>query len=82
MAPALSTTNGAPRASLAKDAGAPAERRPVEFAAAPASRVWMAICLAAGGAILAACIFYGFGELLLSVKRHVLEALFAAPSPS
>jgi hypothetical protein len=62
MPPALTTTN--------------AERRPVEFAAAPASRVWIAVCLAAGGAILAACLFFGLSELLVSVKRHVLEALF------
>jgi hypothetical protein len=62
MAPAVTTPNG--------------ERRPVEFAAAPLSRVWIAICLAGGGAILAACLFFGLSELLVSVKRHVLEALF------
>ena len=62
MAPAATTTTN--------------ERRPVEFASAPASRVWIAVCLAAGGAILAACLFFGLSELLVSVKRHVLEALF------
>lgn len=54
----------------------PGERRPVEFAAAPASRVWIAVCVAAGAAILAGCLFFGLSELLVSVKRHVLEALF------
>jgi hypothetical protein len=62
MTPAATTSNG--------------ERRPVEFAAAPASRVWVAVCIAIGAVVLAVCLFFGLGELLLSVKRHVLEALF------
>lgn len=51
------------------------ERRPVEFAAAPLSRLWVAVCVALGGAILAACLALGFGEVVLSLKRLVLEAI-------
>ena len=66
MAVAATTSNG--------------ERRPVEFASAPASRIWIAVCLAGGAAILAACLFFGLSELLVSTKRHVLEALFQPTS--
>jgi hypothetical protein len=49
--------------------------RPVEFAPEPASRLWIAICLGVGGAIFFACLFLGLGEVLLSLKRQVLEAI-------
>jgi hypothetical protein len=52
-----------------------AERRPVEFAAEPASRLFIAVCFAVGAAILAASFFLGLGEMLLALKRHVLEAI-------
>ncbi|MCK6551495.1 hypothetical protein L6R52_37005 [Myxococcota bacterium] len=52
-----------------------AERRPIEFAAAPASRLWIAVCFAVGGAILAASLAGGLGELLLSLERQALEAI-------
>lgn len=51
------------------------ERRPVEFTAAPASRLWIAVCLGVGGAILVACLMLGFGEVVLLVKRQLLEAI-------
>lgn len=54
---------------------ASADRRPIEFASAPASRLWMAVCFGLGGAVLALCLVYGFGEMLLSLERQVLEAL-------
>jgi hypothetical protein len=55
--------------------GEPAERRAVQFAAEPGSRLFIAICIAAGGAILAACLFLGMGEVLFALKRYVLEAI-------
>jgi len=39
------------------------------------SRLWVAACVAIGGAVLAACVVLGFGEVLLSLKRLVLEAI-------
>jgi hypothetical protein len=57
------------------------ERRPVEFSAAPASRLWIAICIGLGGAIFFACLLLGCGEILFSLKRHVLEAI-VVPGPS
>jgi hypothetical protein len=51
------------------------DRRPVEFSVSPASRLWIAICIGVGGAILFACLVLGFGEVLLSLKRYVLEAI-------
>jgi hypothetical protein len=51
------------------------ERRPVEFTAAPGSRLWIAICLGLGGAIFFACLMLGLGEVLFSLKRQVLEAI-------
>lgn len=64
MPPVASTTNNA-------------ERRPIEFSAAPTSRIFVAICIAGGGAIFAACFLFGLGEVLVALKRHVLEGLFA-----
>lgn len=51
------------------------ERRPIEFAAAPTSRLWIAVCLGLGAAILGACFLLGLGEVLFSLKRQVLEAI-------
>jgi hypothetical protein len=50
-------------------------RRTIEFAAAPASRLWIAVCFALGGAIFLSCLMLGLGEVFLSVKRQVLEAV-------
>jgi hypothetical protein len=57
-----------------------ADRRLIEFSAAPASRLWIAVCLALGGAIFFACLMLGLGEVMMSVKRQVLEAVLQAKS--
>src|SRR5262245_16167232 len=51
------------------------ERRGVEFEPAPLSRAWVAFCVASGSALFVGAAFFGLGELLLGVKRAVLEAL-------
>lgn len=50
----------------------------IEYASAPLSHLWIAACLGIGGALLVASLFLGLGEVLYSVKRLVLEAIFRA----
>jgi hypothetical protein len=53
------------------------ERRPVEYAPAPASHLWIAACLAAGTSTLAAALFLGLAEVIIfHIKTLVLEAIF------
>ena len=53
------------------------ERRPVEYAPAPASHLWIAICLAIGASTLAAALFLGAAEVMIfHLKTLVLEAIF------
>ena len=54
------------------------ERRPVEYAPSPASHLWIAVCIAIGSATLIACVLLGMGEIVYSIKRLVLEAIFSA----
>lgn len=55
------------------------ERRAVEFTAEPGSRLWMAVCLALGGAILFGCFLLGLGELFAALKREVFQAIIKVP---
>lgn len=56
------------------------ERRPVEYTPAPASHLWIAICLAVGAASLAAAVFLGLAEVIIfHIKTLVLEAIFLSP---
>jgi hypothetical protein len=56
------------------------ERRPVEYTPAPASHLWIAICLAVGAGALAGATFLGLAEIIIfHVKSLVLEAIFLSP---
>jgi len=61
-------------------AGQAPARGVVEYAAAPRSHLWVALCLGLGGAALGASVALGLGEVLLASRRFVLEALFLVSS--
>lgn len=48
----------------------------VEFAAAPGTRTWIAATLALGAAVFFSAGALVLGEVFLSLRRPVLEALF------
>ena len=50
----------------------------VELAPAPASRLWVALVLGVGAAILGAAAVLVLGEVFLALKRPVLEALLVS----
>jgi len=49
----------------------------VEYAATPASHLWIAACLGTGGAFLVVALALGLGEALFALRLPVLEAIFA-----
>ncbi len=50
----------------------------VQFAPAPASHIWVAVCLGVAGAGLGAALMLSLSEILSSTERLLLEALFLA----
>jgi hypothetical protein len=56
------------------------EKRTVVFGVAPASHLWVAVCLGLAGAFFALTLFLGLGEVLYSAKQLLLESIFSATS--
>lgn len=55
----------------------PSSRRGlVEIAPSPSSRLWIAIWVGLGLAVLSVALGYGAAELLYAMRRLVLEAVF------
>lgn len=50
-------------------------RRPVQFARAPLSHVWIFGCVVLGAAIFLSAYFLGMSELLVWLRRFTVEAI-------
>ena len=55
-------------------------RGAIEYAPSPSTHLWVALCLGMAGAALGASAALGLGEVLISTRTYVLEALLLASS--